>query len=322
MKKLVIFLFGILPLAVLAQNNLGSANDYDRIALDVFIPEQVENIPEHAKSLITSKLTNAITEKGMAGAGASPRFLVTAKMELLTKDIAPTVPRVETYTFDIYLYIVDHVDKTIVSSTSFTAKGAGSNANKAYTNALRTLDLKNQKVDKFLDDGKRKIIEYYNSRCDFIIARAKSQATQNQFADALATLSGIPEVCKDCYMKALDEIGPIYQDFIDHDCQVMVNVASAVWASQPNSDGAMAAGAVLAGIDPDSRCYSESRSLIGKMEQKVLKDEKRDWSFMREVYQNEVMLEALRIKAFRDVGVAYGENQQPTYVYDIMWVFR
>lgn len=322
MKKLVIFLFGILPLAVLAQNNLGSANDYDRIALDVFIPEQVESIPEHAKSLITSKLTNAITEKGMAGAGASPRFLVTAKMELLTKDIAPTVPRVETYTFDIYLYIIDHVDKTIVSSTSFTAKGAGSNANKAYTNALRTLDLKNQKVDKFLDDGKRKIIEYYNSRCDFIIARAKSQATQNQFADALATLSGIPEVCKDCYMKALDEIGPIYQDFIDHDCQVMVNVASAVWASQPNSDGAMAAGAVLAGIDPDSRCYTESRSLIGKMEQKVLKDEKRDWSFMREVYQNEVMLEALRIKAFRDVGVAYGENQQPTYVYDIMWVFR
>lgn len=322
MKKLVIFLFGILPLAVLAQNNLGSANDYDRIALDVFIPEQVENIPEHARSLITNKLTNAITEKGMAGAGASPRFLVTAKMELLTKDIAPTVPRVETYTFDIYLYIVDQVDKTIVSSTSFTAKGAGSNANKAYTNALRTLDLKNQKVDKFLDDGKRKIIEYYNSRCDFIIARAKSLATQNQFADALATLSGIPEVCKDCYMKALDEIGPIYQDFIDHDCQVMVNVASAVWASQPNSNGAMAAGAVLAGIDPDSRCYSESRSLIGKMEQKVLKDEKRDWSFMREVYQNEVMLEALRIKAFRDVGVAYGENQQPTYVYDIMWVFR
>jgi hypothetical protein len=322
MKKLVIFLFGILPLAVLAQNNLGSANDYDRISLDVYIPEQVQDIPEHAKSLMVNKLTQAVTEKGMGGAGVSPRFLVTAKMELLTKDIAPTVPRVETYTFDIYLYIVDHVDKTIVSSTSFTAKGAGSNANKAYTNALRTINLNNSKVDKFLDDGKRKIIEYYNSRCDFIIARAKSQATQNQFADALATLSGIPEVCKDCYMKALDEIGPIYQDFIDHDCQVMVNVASAVWASQPNSDGAMAAGAVLAGIDPDSRCYTESRSLIGKMEQKVLKDEKRDWSFMREVYQNEVMLEALRIKAFRDVGVAYGENQQPTYVYDIMWVFR
>jgi hypothetical protein len=29
----------------------------------------------------------------------------------------------------------------------------------------------------------------------------------------------------------------------------------------------------------------------------------------------------LRIRAFRDVGVAWGENQQPTYNH-IMWVFR
>lgn len=321
MKKLIIFGIFILPLFGLAQNDLGKADDYARIALDVFIPEQVQDIPDHAKSLMVNKLTQAVTEKGMGGAGVSPRFLVTAKMELLTKDVSPTVPPVETYTFEIYLYIVDFVDKNIVSSASFTSKGAGSNSNKAYTNALRTLNLKNSKVDKFLDDGKRKIIEYYNSRCDFVIARAKSLATQNQFAAALNTLSTIPEVCKDCYMQALDEIGPIYQDFIDHDCQVMTNVASAVWASKPNSNGAMMAGAVLSSIDPDSKCYSESKTLISKMEKKVLQDEKRDWSFMEKVYEDQVMLESLRIRAFRDVGVAYGENQQPTYN-DILWVFR
>ncbi len=321
MKKLIfigLLFFGFLGFS---QNDLGKADDYARLNLDVFIPEQVENIPDHAKSLIVNKLTQAITEKGMGGAGVSPRFLVTAKMELLTKDVSPSVPPIETYTFEIYLYIVDFVDENIVSSTSFNAKGAGSNSNKAYINALRTLNLKNSKVDKFLDDGKRKIIEYYNTRCDFVIARAKSLATQNQFADALNTLSSVPEVCKDCYMKALDEIAPIYQDFIDHDCQVLTNVASAVWASQPNSDGAMMAGAVLADIDPDSKCYSESKTLLGKMEKKVLQDEKRDWSFMEKVYGDQVMLESLRIKAFRDVGVAYGENQQPTYN-DIMWVFR
>ena len=321
MKKLFILLMGFIPFFGISQNDLGSADDYARIALDVYIPEQVENIPDHAKSLIVNKLTQAVTEKGMGGAGVSPRFLVTANMELLTKDVSPTVPPVETYTFEIYLYIVDFVDQNIVSSTSFSAKGAGSNTNKAYTNALRTLNLKNSKVDKFLDDGKRKIIEYYNSRCDFVIARAKSLATQNQFAAALNTLSSIPEVCKDCYMKALDEIGPIYQDFIDHDCQVMTNVASAVWASQPNSNGAMMAGAVLSSIDPDSKCYSESKALLNKMEKKVLQDEKRDWSFMEKVYEDQVMLESLRIRAFRDVGVAYGENQQPTYN-NIMWVFR
>jgi hypothetical protein len=321
MKKLIFLLVGILPLLGISQNNLGSADDYARIALDVYIPEQVENIPDHAKSLMVSKLTQAVTEKGMGGGGVSPRFLVTAKMELLTKDVTPTVPPMEAYTFEIYLYIVDFVDNNIVSSTSFSAKGAGSNSNKAYTNALRTLSLKNSNVDRFLDEGKRKIIEYYNSRCDFVIARAKSLATQNQFPAALNTLSSIPEVCKDCYMKALDEIGPIYQDMIDHDCQMMVNVANSVFAADPTSNGAMMAGAVLSQIDPDSRCYNDSQGLISKMAAKVLKDEQRDWSFMEKVFENQVMLESLRIRAFRDVGVAYGNNQQPTYN-DIMWVFR
>lgn len=321
MKKLILLLFGFLPFLTYSQNNLGSADDYARIALDVFIPEQVQDIPSHAKSLLVNKLTQAVTEKGMGGSGVSPRFLLTAKMEQLTKDVTPTVPSMEAYTFEVYLYIVDFVDNNIVSSTSFTTKGAGSNSNKAYTNALRMVSLKNSNVDRFLDEGKRKIIEYYNSRCDFVIARAKSLAAQNQFPAALNTLSSIPEVCKDCYMKALEEIEPIYQDMIDHDCQMMVNVANAVFAADPTSNGAMMAGAVLSQIDPDSRCYNDSQSLISKMAAKVLKDEQRDWSFMEKVFDNQVMLESLRIRAFRDVGVAFGNNQQPTYN-DIMWVFR
>lgn len=87
-------------------------------------------------------------------------------------------------------------------------------------------------------------------------------------------------------------------------------------------ESGMKAGAVLSQIDPDSRCYTGSQSLISKMGAKVLQDEKRDWSFMEKVYSDQVMLESLRIRAFRDVGVAFGENQQPTYVYDIMWLFR
>ena len=67
MKKLFILLMGFIPFFGISQNDLGSADDYARIALDVYIPEQVENIPDHAKSLIVNKLTQAVTEKGMGG---------------------------------------------------------------------------------------------------------------------------------------------------------------------------------------------------------------------------------------------------------------
>ncbi len=320
MKKIVLLLC-FLPFFGWTQNQLGKADDLQRIALDVVIPDQVANIPDFARSLLQSKITQAVTDNGMGGEGVSPRFLVTAKMETLTKDITPTTPPMEAYTFEVFLYLVDFVDKNILSTVSFPAKGAGTNANKAYTNALNAVSLKNKSVKKFLEEGKTKIIEYYNTRCDYVISRAKSLAAQKQFGQAIGTLSGVPEVCKDCYTKCLDAIGPIYQEFIDHDCQIMIAVGSSVWAAQPNSDGALVAGSVLCRIDPDSKCYSQAQGIIKQMGEKVIKDEQRDWNFMVKVWDDNLKLEALRIRAFRDVGVAYGENQQPTYN-NILWVFR
>ncbi len=321
MKKIIFALLLLIPIVVVAQNDLGRADDLDRLALDVVVPDQVADIPEHARSLLESKLIQVVTDHGMGGRGVSPRFLVTAKMEILTQDITPTVPPMQAYTFQVYLYLVDFVDQNILSTVSFQTKGAGTNANRAYTNALRPVNLNNSNVKRFLDDGKRKIIEYYNTRCDFVIARAQSLADMKQYPQALATLTGIPEVSQDCYMRALNIVGPIFQEYIDHNCQIMITVASSIWASNPNSNGALQAGAVLSQIDPHSQCYGQAQAQISQMAAKVQRDEQRDWDFMVKVFENSVSLEALRIRAFRDVGVAWGENQQPTYN-QIMWVFR
>ena len=319
--KNLLYLLLFLPLFGTGQNNLGSADDQDRIAIDVLVPPQVEDIPDQAQALLENKLMEVAVKNGLGGSGPSPRFVLTAKMVALSKDITPTVPPMEAYTFQIYLYIVDCVDQIVVSTTSMTSKGAGTNKNKAYLTGLKTINMNNAELERFMKTGKQKIIEYYNSRCDFVIAKAKALQSQNQFQAAIATLSGIPEVCKDCYMKSLQAIGPIYQDYIDHDCQVFTNMAASIWAANPTSAGAADAGKVLCLIDPDSKCYPETKSLISKMEQKVQKDEIRDWKFMERVWGDNVALEKLRIKAYRDIGVSFGNNQQPTYN-NILWVFR
>ncbi len=77
---------------LILMDDLGYADDMARIALDVIVPDQVADIPDHARSLLESKLMQAVTDHGMGGEGVSPRFLVTAKMEILTKDVTPTVP--------------------------------------------------------------------------------------------------------------------------------------------------------------------------------------------------------------------------------------
>jgi hypothetical protein len=49
MKKIYFLLPGILPFLGFSQNNLGSYDDYAWIALDVSIPEQVENSEQETR---------------------------------------------------------------------------------------------------------------------------------------------------------------------------------------------------------------------------------------------------------------------------------
>jgi len=60
MKYTIHILLLLLPLISVTQNNLGDASDYDRISLQVFIPDQIESIPSGSKSLLINKFIQAV----------------------------------------------------------------------------------------------------------------------------------------------------------------------------------------------------------------------------------------------------------------------
>ena len=47
--------------------------------------------------------------------------------------------------------------------------------------------------------------------------------------------------------------------------------------------------------------------------------DQREWDFVLKQQQDDVDLQKAAIKAARDIGVAYGENQQPTYNIVTWW---
>ena len=126
MKNLIYFFWFILPFMASSQNNLGQADDYARISLNVFIPEQVEGIPAGSKSLLINKLTQAATKKGMAGGGPQGRFLLTANMDVLAKDVIAGAPNKHAYQFEVSLFIVDFIDKNIAARPQDPMRGPGS----------------------------------------------------------------------------------------------------------------------------------------------------------------------------------------------------
>lgn len=294
----------------------GKMSDKGRLTLAVWVPETIDNMPDGARVNLENKLNQILTANGMSGDAMNSRFILSANVVVMTKDITATAPPMQAYTLDVTLYIGDGFEGRSFSTYTTTVKGVGDNETKAYNAALKGIKTTDPNYQTFIEKGKTKIIEYYNAQCDFIIKDAKSLAGMNKFDEAIWKLTSIPDACSECWEKCLAAIGTIFQQKIDFECKTKLLEATNVWNANQSWDGAQQAGALLASIDPKSACFADSKALSDKIAKRILDVDKREWNFK---YDQEIGLERDMIKAYRDVGVAYGNGQPQNVTYKSFW---
>lgn len=296
-----------------AQNNKGKIDDMGRIALNAYLPED-SKVPTSARSVLENKLTQIATSSGMGGSALNPRFIITANVVELTKDITPTAPPMQAYTLDVTLVVGDGLEGKKYASYTATVKGVGENEAKAYLAALKNVNANDPKIKAFIESAKSKIVEYYNTNCDFIIKDAQTLAAQKQYDWAIYKLTSVPEVCKECYDKCMDAAAAMYKVKIEFDCKTKLTEATNIWNGNQSWEGANRAGEILTSIDPDASCYKEAKALSEKISKRILEVDKREWNMLVE---KEVNLQRDMIKAYRDVGVAYGNGQPQSIAYNV-----
>ncbi len=317
MKKILLSLLMIIGYNAYSQNALGKSDDAARITLAAYVPQQIDKMPDAARSILANKLNQIVTQNGMGGAANNERFIITANVNVISKDLTATAPPMTALVLEVTLYIGDGFVGTKFSSTSISVKGVGESETKAYISALKGISPTNSNIQSFVGNGKSKIIEYYNSKCDFIIKEAQTLVSQNNFEEAIFKLTSVPEVCKDCYDKCMDAVGPIYQKQIDRECKSKLMEANTAWNAAQDSYGADTAGGILAQIDPNASCYKEALALSNKIAQRIKEIDQRDWKLQLKEQQDNVDIQKATIKAIRDIGVAYGNGQPKTVTYNV-----
>ena len=280
------------------------AAETEYLPISVYAGDDTESFPTGAKAMIENKLTQMLTRNGIAGMDYLGQFILTVTTTPLDKDVIPGPPMKVREKMEMNLYIVDMYAKTIFSSTSFNVNGLGENENKCYLNAISHMPLQSPALSKFIDEGKQKIIEYYDHEADNIIKKAQFLCKQKQYDEAMSLITLIPQQSKR-YEDALNAGLEIYQAYLDNACNVNLAAARQAWAAQQNAMGAAAAGEYLQNILPDAGCYEEAMALYKEIKAKVLDD----WKFEMKKYQDGVDIEKQRIDAMRQIGVAYGTHQ-------------
>ena len=256
------------------------------------------------------------SKNGVAGKSIDQRFIITANLVEVSRDITATVPPMVALTLTPAIYIGDAISGELFSSYELPpVKGVGDNETKAYMNAVKNININNPAIADCVTDGKNKIISYYNSQIDLIIADANALAKSGNYDEAMYILAAVPNVCKDAYIKAVGKIEEIYLQKINEEGEWLYNEALAQWSSSKTDESAQKVVELLSSINPLSIAASKGRTLsqnINAFQMQKYKDEREYIKRQQEIEHEENMakiktkadIEKAAIKAAQQVATA------------------
>ncbi len=294
--------------AAAAQNNEGKADDYGRIALTPVILQE-SSIPPAASNVVLNKLTQMVTKNGLGADSFDPRFIITANMVELSHETTATAPAMQALVLSPTLYIGDAATGTLYATCALKQiKGAGTNDTKAYMQAVKGIRVDDPSVQRFIETGKKRIIEWYNSQIDFLISEANSLAGQDKYDEGIALLFTVPAVCKEAFDKAMRAAELIFQQKIDVEGAALLNAATHAWNASQNWAGANEAAGYLSQIHPLSSAVTGGMALSKTIAARIKELDNREWNFAMKQFDANVSLESQRISAMAEVGKAMAKR--------------
>jgi hypothetical protein len=342
-------IFIILLLAGFVSANAQSLDDFGRIALKPLINSQ---IPAEASTLLETRMTQILTGAGIASTDVNPRFVMTATVNVLTKDIVPGPPQMVSQRLEITFTVGDIVEKRAFSTTSVTLVGVGGNENKAFIEAIKKINANNAAFKGFIDGAKTEIVRYYQTNCEAIIRDAKSLASQGKFSQAIYSLSLIPDVCTACYERSLQAQSDLYRQKTEAEGRTLFQQAKAAWAQAPNKENASRVSRLVSQISPGVSFIGEVNSFISEVSAVVQAQQQQEWEQYQKEWEQATKereerwaqevkerdrnyadqrqdaersneMKKLLINSCREVAVEYAKNQ-PKEVYnnhknDVIW---
>lgn len=310
MKKLMILA------AALTVVSAAVAAGTKSVPLTIAVPEQAEYVPQAARAALENKMRQIADLNGMSATGDAGQFFLTCVVTVQDKQVVGGAPVKIAQQVDVTFYVADAVNEKVFGMANVSARGVGESETKSLLSALRQIAPAQPALKTLITESSAKIIAYYEEQCDNIIRKARTLAGARAYPAAFFQLSLVPEQCA-CYPKILAEAERLMLDYREFEAQAMLAKARAVWSAGMDRDAAAEAAEYLAQIPHDAKCHAQALELMKEIKARV----KDDIDFDRKQLEWEQKNKQDIIKGWRDIGVAYGNNQKAV-TYSPAWIVR
>lgn len=294
-----------------------AGDENNGISLSAYVSDQIEGFPAISKEMMQNKLSEIVTQNGISNGMLGSRFIITPNITILSKDVLPGPPPMIAMNMTFTFYIGDGIEGRKFASRSISVKAVGTDETKAYNEGIKQIRVSDPELTALIEEGKKKIVEYYTTHCDAVIKNAQSAASLGNYGQAISDLTTIPDACKTCYDRGMTAAEPMYKKYIDQQCDVKLTEARAAWNAQQNGDGAAKAGASLAEIEPTAACYKEATALNKEISARMVELGNKQWEYKMKVVDAAADVAKARIAAYRDVYSAYYLSRRTVVVYNV-----
>lgn len=318
MKKVLLFssMFFLLQNFIFAQKNI---NEIENISINVY-QHQIDGIHPDVTNLLESKLRQIIVLNGISDFNFTNRFVITSKINVISKDIIVGPPQQISLKINITFFIGDIIENKIYGTTSIQSLGFGINETNAFVNAINTIKPDNEKFTTFVSTSKDKIAAYYNSNCVQIMKEAETLEAIQKFDAALYKLSMIPNICSECFANAQSAIIKTYQNMNNINGLKLYQQAKIDWYKSQNIEGANNAFSSIKKINFNSNCQDSVFSLINIISNKLKEDEKKDFELNlkkyndeleenKKRYSQELEYRKLELLSAKEIALVFAKNQ-------------
>lgn len=317
MKKILPLILAVVFASnVFAQSN----NDIGKIALSVVMPENVDGLTASQLSKLETKISQIVTTAGLGASGYDNNFIVYPKFAIYeTNVVEGDMQNLTVISTEISLFIKQVENNIMYSSISKSLKGSGKNKEIALTNAISKISTNDPVFGKFIEEGKTKIIKYYEAKCEDIVKKSDGLVKMQKYDEALGLLMTVPEEVSSCYHLIQDKTINAYKAYQTQKCSEQIQKAKTTFANN-DMPGTLT---LLAEIDPSASCFQEAQAIANKAGDKVTALEKRqwdlqkqEWDFQMKQYSDGVELEKQRVNAVKEIAVAYYKRKPRTINYN------
>lgn len=272
---------------------------------------------------LDSKLKQLVASKGYgSSAELSHLCLMASVSETGDKQAISGTRMVVSGSFDVYLVLTNLLSGEDFGADNITVRGAGNNEAQMIHAAVARINPSNKELQRFLQNARVKVFDYYRSHIPSIISQARSESQRGNYDKALYLLSTVPP-CVEGQDSVAKVMFDIFQDYLDVDCNKKLAAARSIWKSSQDEEGARAAAAYLAAIDSRSSCYGPAQELLGEISGRIdenlrriiaREDEDRalehelirgEADLRRKKVENEFILRQQEIDAIRQISEAY-----------------